>query len=45
MAVPVSVSPGGGAHGLLPLREALQDQQVGLTQAPFELPLLPRVLE
>ena len=45
MAVPVSVSPGGGAHGLLPLREALQDQQVGLTQAPFKLLLLPWISE
>ena len=30
---------------LLPLWEALQDQQVGLMQAPFKLLLLPRILE
>ena len=30
---------------LLPLGEALQDQQVGLTQAPFKSLLLPGVLE
>ena len=29
---------------LLPLQEALQDQQVGLTQASFKLLLLPQVL-
>ena len=29
----------------LPLWESLQDQQVGLTQAPFTLLLLPRVSE
>ena len=29
---------------LLPLQETLQDQQVGLTQAPFKL-LLPCILE
>ena len=29
----------------LPLQEALQDQQVGLTQAPFKLLLLPWVLK
>ena len=30
---------------LLPLREALQDQQVGLIQAPFKLLLLPWALD
>ena len=30
---------------LLPLWEILQDQQVGLTQAPFKLLLLPWVPE
>ena len=30
---------------LLPLREALQDQQVGLPQAPFKMLLLPWVSE
>ena len=30
---------------LLPLWETLQDQQVGLTQAPFKLLLQPWVLE
>lgn len=29
----------------LPLQEALEDQQVGVTQAPFRLLLLPWVLE
>ena len=28
----------------LPLQETLQDQQVGLAQAPIKLPLLSRVL-
>ena len=33
--------PQGELHGLLPLREALQDQQVGLMQVPFKLLPLP----
>ena len=34
-----------GAVRLLPLWEILQYQQVGLTQAPFKLPLLPLARE
>ena len=37
--------PQGKSSCLLPLWEALQDQQVSLTQAPFRLPLLLWVLE
>ena len=37
--------PQGELHGLLPLREALQDQQVGLMQVPFKLLPLPWVPE
>ena len=35
--------PQGELQGLLPLREALQDQQVGLMQAPFKFLPLPWV--
>ena len=37
--------PTGSPRCLLTLQEALQDQHVGLTQAPFKLLLLPWVLE
>ena len=39
--LPVSMPP----DCLLPLREVLQDLQVGLTQAPFKLLLLPWIPE
>ena len=35
--------PQGELQDLLPLREALQDQQVGLTQVPFKFLPLPWV--
>ena len=44
MAVPVSVLRMSSSC-LLPLPEILQDQQVGLTQAPLKSLLLPWVLE
>ena len=37
--------PRGSFHCLLLLQEALQDQQMGMTQAPFRLLTLPWVLE
>ena len=37
--------PRGNFHCLLLLQEALQDQQMGMTQAPFKLLPLPWVLE
>ena len=43
--LPVSKSPEWSFSHFLPLQETLQDQQVGLTQAPFRLLLLPWVLE
>ena len=36
--------PQGELQLLLPLQEVLQDQQIGLTHAPFKLLLLPQVL-
>ena len=44
MAAPSVCVPRASASGLLPIREALQVQQVGLTQAPFKFRLLPWAL-
>ena len=44
-AVPSVCVPRVSSSCLLSLQETLQDQQVGLTQAPFKLLLLPWILE
>ena len=45
MAAATVCVPGVTSRCLLPLQEALQDQEVALTQAPFKLLLLSWVLE
>ena len=45
MAAASACEPRGSFICFLPLQEALEDQQVGVTQAPFRLLLLPWIPE